>query len=156
MDVSLAVSARKTRCIVKRTRNGARIKLIHLLEVYETVEQDKVVNQVATKRRYRSVGAALSLDLRDLKVREMLRSRSVIRSLDKVLSLSLSNGLPSSDQRRERTANSADDHANRARERGDGSCVHGEKQAMAKEGVNAILARSPFPFLTKLIRTGCA
>ncbi|MBJ9616280.1 hypothetical protein KTE49_11880 [Burkholderia multivorans] len=156
LDVSLAISARKTRCIIKRTRNGARVKLVHFLEVYQPVEQDKVVDQVTTERRYRSAGPAFTFDFCDLNVRKMLRSRSVVRSLDKMLSLSLSNGLASGNHRRDRAANGAQDHADRARERGDSGRIHDEKQTMAKEGVIAILARSPFSFFSKLLRGGRA
>lgn len=155
-DVSLAIGARKTRCIVKRTRNGARIKFFRFIEVDEPVEKDKVVDQVAAKRRYRSTGPAFALDLRDFKVREMLRSRSVIRSLDKVLSMSLSNGLPSGNQRRDRPASGAEDCADCARECGDGGCVHDEKQVWAKDEVIEILARSPFAFFSKMLRRGGA
>lgn len=148
--------SRKTRCIVKRTRNGARIKLFHSIDVYEPVEQDKVVDEVPTKRRYCSTGPAFCVDFRDFNVSEMLRSRGLVRSLDKMLSLSLTNGLASGDQRRDRAAGGTEDCADRGRERGDGCRVHMDRKIRLKKRIDRILTRSSIRSFSKLSRRGRA
>lgn len=142
-------SVRHERCIVKRTRNGVRVKVTRFSEISEAIKKRQVEDEKVGWRKRRIKVATLDVEFVRFDVHSKLRDRRFVRARDQLLAFALSQALSGGDERTDRRNDRARDGAARARDGGNGSGFYGGSPCFEKVRVEATDSKrgeNPHPF----------
>lgn len=129
--------SRHLRGVGKRAGNRVRIELGHLVEIRQMVRKDEVEGQVMRERRHIRRNALRGAHSCFLDLRMKFSPRHLEGALDQLFSPALSHGVSGRQEGDERSYRGAKNDAARARQRSDGSGLHGGSPCFEKAGVRA-------------------
>lgn len=112
------------RCVLKRTRNGFRIKLARFSEVGEFVEQSEVKRNEVGRRQRKVLMSTLDIRAVRFDVNVKFRHARFIRSLDELLASALTRGLAIDDERANRADRRTSKCTGSGCDRDKGGCFH--------------------------------
>ncbi|PRG83946.1 hypothetical protein C6T58_05540 [Burkholderia multivorans] len=112
------------RCVLKRTRNGFRIKLARFSEVGKFVEQSEVKRNEVGRRQRKVLMSTLDIRAVRFDVNVKFRHARFIRSLDELLASALTRGLATDNERANRADRRTSKCSGSGCDRDKGGCFH--------------------------------